>query len=69
MNIDKLAARITKLEGGKVKLSNAQIKEVIRCLNDQVLDDTGGEFDLYSMLHCFKEPDESDPEGMIDVGL
>lgn len=34
MNLNKLAQEISKAEGGKVNLSIAQIKEVLRCFGD-----------------------------------
>ena len=57
MNINKLAIRVTEREGGKEKLSIAQVKEVISCLNEQLKVDTYGDFNLYAMLRSFKEAD------------
>lgn len=57
MDINKLTVRVTKREGGKKEMSIAQVKEVIRCLRDQIIDDTDGSFDLYSILHSFTEPE------------
>jgi hypothetical protein len=34
MNLNQLAKEITKIEGGRVNLSIAQVKEVMRCLGD-----------------------------------
>jgi hypothetical protein len=34
MNLNQLAKEITKIEGGRVNLSIAQVKEVLRCFGD-----------------------------------
>lgn len=34
MNLNQLAKEVTKLEGGKINLSVAQVKEVLRCFGD-----------------------------------
>ena len=34
MNLNQIAKEITLLEGGKINLSIAQVKEVMRCLGD-----------------------------------
>lgn len=57
MDINKLAIRVTSLEGGEENLTIAQVKEVILCLRDQIIVDTGGKFDLYQMLRSFTEPE------------
>lgn len=58
MDINKLATRVTKLEGGKDEISIAQTKEVIRCVNEQLKTDTNGNFVLYDLIHSFTEPGE-----------
>lgn len=58
MNIDKLAQRVTKREGGAKEMNVAEVKEVLRCLNDQIHEDTGGGINLYSILRSTKEPGE-----------
>ncbi len=57
MDINKLAIRVTELEGGKKEVSIAQVKEIILCLRDQIILDTDGKFDLYQMLRSFTEPE------------
>lgn len=54
MNINKLAKRISEVEGEEQELSIAQIKEVLRCLKRVLWVDTG--VDIYSLLHAMKEP-------------
>lgn len=58
MDINKLATRVTKREGGKKQLSIAQVKEVLRCLNDQLCLDTNYAITLYTLLRALKEPEE-----------
>ena len=38
MNLNQLAVAISKIEGQKINLSIAQIKEVLRCFGDVVFD-------------------------------
>ena len=40
MNMNELAKRVTKVEGGKVNLSIAQVKEVLRVLATEMANDT-----------------------------
>jgi hypothetical protein len=54
MNIDKLAQRVTNLEGGKEQANIAQTKEILNCLHKQLLMDTDGNFNLYDLLHALR---------------
>jgi len=38
LNLNQLAVAISKIEGQKINLSIAQIKEVLRCFGDVVFD-------------------------------
>jgi len=38
LNLNQLAVAISKIEGKKINLSIAQIKEVLRCFGDVVFD-------------------------------
>lgn len=57
MRIDKLAERVAKREGGKTNLNIAEIKEVISCLDDQLVFDTESQFHLYGLLRSLTEPE------------
>lgn len=52
-NMNDLAMRVSKLEGGKKPLSIAQIKEVIKCLA-LVLDTDPDANDLFESYRSFK---------------
>ena len=58
MNIDKLTQRVTEKEAGKTEVSIAQVKEIVNCLQHQLMTDTNGNFDLYGILHSIAEPPE-----------
>ena len=59
MNIDKLAQRVTRKEGGAKEVSIAQTKEILNCLQQQLLLDTGGNFNLYDVLRSLIEPGDA----------
>lgn len=57
MDISKLTTRAVLREGGKEEINDPQARDFMRALQDQLLEDSGGDFDLYAILHSLREPD------------
>ncbi len=65
MDINKLANRVTVRQvspsGGK-ELQVDDVKSALKAINEQLLEDSGGDFNLYGNIRALKEVPETEDE-------